>query len=104
MYIAMNHFSVAAGRSEEFERIWRERDSHLDQVPGFVKFHLVRGKDKDDGSHRYASHVIWNTREAFTDWTHSESFRKAHAEKRTPEGLLLSHPNFQGWQAVLGED
>ncbi len=100
MYIAMNHFRVAAGRGSEFERIWRERDSYLNDVPGFVQFHLVRGKDREDGTHRYASHAIWDSHKAFLDWTHSEAFRKAHGEKRTPEGLLLTHPNFQGWHAV----
>lgn len=100
MYIAMNHFSVAAGRGAEFEHIWRERDSYLDDVPGFVRFNLVRGKDDDAGNHRYASHVIWDSRRAFVDWTHSDAFRKAHAQRRTPEGLLLEHPRFQGWQTV----
>ncbi len=100
MFIAMNHFRVASGRASEFERIWRERDSYLDDVPGFVQFHLVRGKDGEDGTHRYASHTVWDSHKAFLDWTHSEAFRQAHGEKRTPEGLLLAHPNFQGWHAV----
>ena len=100
MYIAMNHFQVAAGRSTEFEKIWRDRDSYLDDVPGFVKFHLVRGKDQEDGTHRYASHTVWGSHKAFLDWTHSEAFKKAHGEKRTPEGMLLAHPEFRGWHAV----
>lgn len=100
MYIAMNHFRIAAGRAPEFERIWRERDSYLSEVPGFVRFHLVRGKDFDDGCHRYASHVEWESHQAFLDWTHSEAFRKAHGERRTPEGLLVEHPRFHGWQAI----
>ena len=100
MFVAMNHFRVTAGRGSEFEQIWRDRDSYLNDVAGFVQFHLVCGKDEEDGTHRYASHVIWDSHQDFLDWTHSEAFRKAHAEKRTPEGLLLGHPNFQGWQAV----
>jgi heme-degrading monooxygenase HmoA len=100
MYIAMNHFRIAAGRSAEFERIWRERDSYLSDVPGFIRFHLVRGKDLDDGCHLYASHVEWASRQAFLDWTHSEAFRKAHGERRTPEGLMVEHPRFHGWQAI----
>jgi heme-degrading monooxygenase HmoA len=100
MYIAMNHFSVAAGRGEEFEARWRDRKSYLDTVKGFRQFHLVRGKDEEDGSHNYASHVIWDSRELFVDWTHSEEFRKAHEERTTPEGLILAHPRFRGWQAI----
>ena len=100
MYIAMNHFHIAAGRADEFERIWRDRDSYLHDVPGFRQFNLVRGTDSDDGTHHYASHVIWDSRETFVDWTHSDAFRKAHGERRTPEGLMLEHPRFHGWQAV----
>ena len=100
LYIAMNHFRVAGGRAAEFEEVWRSRDSYLEAVPGFVTFHLVRGKDEDDGTHRYASHTTWADRQAFLDWTHSEAFRKAHASRSTPEGLLLEHPRFAGWDAV----
>lgn len=99
-YIAMNHFRVAAGRGGEFEGRWRDRTSYLDTVPGFVQFNLVRGKDEEDGTHRYASHVIWQNRQAFLDWTHSDSFRKAHASRETPAGLLLGHPQFQGWETI----
>jgi len=100
MYVAMNHFRVAAGRGAEFEDRWRRRKSYLDTVSGFVQFHLVRGKDEEDGTHRYASHVIWDAHQAFLDWTHSEAFRKAHSSRDTPSGLILEHPRFQGWEAV----
>ncbi len=100
MYVAMNHFRVASGRGAEFETRWRERKSYLDAVSGFVQFHLVRGKDEDDGTLRYASHAIWDTRKAFVDWTHGDAFRKAHAERSMPEGLILEHPRFEGWEAV----
>ncbi len=101
MYVAMNQFKVAAGRGDEFEARWRDRKSYLDEVSGFVQFHLVKGKDHDDGAHRYASHVIWDSQEAFEGWTHSEAFRKAHASRQMPEGLILDHPRFMGWSSVL---
>ncbi len=100
MYIAMNHFRVEPGKAERFERQWRERKSYLDDVPGFKQFHLVRGKDDEDGAHCYASHTTWESREAFLDWTHSEAFSRAHGQTRTGEGVLLGHPIFRGWQSV----
>ncbi|WP_371807604.1 antibiotic biosynthesis monooxygenase, partial [Arhodomonas sp. KWT] len=48
MFIAMNRFKVRHGHEEEFERIWRERDSHLQEVPGFIEFHLLRGPEAED--------------------------------------------------------
>lgn len=100
MYIAMNHFHVAAGRADDFEEVWRSRRSYLDEVAGFKEFLLVRGKDDDDGTHRYASHTTWESRQAFLDWTHSDAFKKAHAGSGGTSALLLEHPRFRGWQAV----
>jgi heme-degrading monooxygenase HmoA len=100
VYIAMNHFHVAAGRGEEFEQLWRDRESYLAGVPGFLQFHLVRAAQDEDGTQRYASHATWENEAAFVAWTRSESFRKAHRQRRMPEGLMLGPPRFQGWQTV----
>ncbi|MGB6938999.1 MAG: antibiotic biosynthesis monooxygenase, partial [Xanthobacteraceae bacterium] len=40
MFIAMNRFKVKPSSEEVFEKVWRDRDSYLDRVPGFVEFHL----------------------------------------------------------------
>jgi len=47
MYVAMNRFRIHAGREADFEKVWRERDSQLEQVPGFREFHLLRGDSAD---------------------------------------------------------
>ncbi|MGD9892390.1 MAG: antibiotic biosynthesis monooxygenase, partial [Dehalococcoidia bacterium] len=36
MFIAMNNFKVAPGREADFEERWRDRETYLNQVPGFV--------------------------------------------------------------------
>ena len=38
MFIAMNRFRVAPGSEAAFEAVWRDRDSHLKTVPGFLEF------------------------------------------------------------------
>jgi heme-degrading monooxygenase HmoA len=100
MFIAMNRFRVARGREEVFETMWRERDSHLEGVPGFREFHLLRGSS-DETATLFASHSIWDSAEAFEKWTQSEAFRKAHAQARAPEGTYLGPPQFEGFEAVL---
>ncbi|MDF1564697.1 MAG: antibiotic biosynthesis monooxygenase [Deltaproteobacteria bacterium] len=100
MYIAMNRFTVAEGREEDFERVWRERDSHLAGVPGFEAFNLLRGATAE-GKTLFASHSVWTSHEAFVAWTESEAFRKAHSGARTPEGILLGPPRFEGFEQVL---
>ena len=96
----MNRFSVAEGREDEFETVWRERDSYLHDVPGFQAFHLLRGEPKE-GCTIFISKSKWDSRESFVAWTDSESFTKAHQQARTPKGVLLGHPNFEGYEVVL---
>ena len=47
MFIAMNRFRVAKGSEAAFEQVWHSRDSHLDKVPGFVEFHLLKRPEVD---------------------------------------------------------
>ena len=100
MFIAMNRFQVAKGFEAGFETMWRERESYLDEVPGFREFHLLRGPERED--HRlYASHTVWESEAAFVAWTESEAFRRAHAQARAPKGTYLGHPEFEGFEAIL---
>ena len=98
-FIAMNRFTVNPERGADFEEHWRKRESYLNEVPGFMHFSLLRG----DEPGQYVSHSTWESREAFEAWTKSEAFRKAHAQARTPEGILVGHPRLELWEAVLEE-
>ena len=100
MFLAMNRFAIAPGMEEGFEKVWRERESFLDEVPGFVSFALLRGPS-DDEQTLYASHSVWESREAFDAWTESENFRRAHAQANAPKGTYLGHPNLELFEQVL---
>jgi heme-degrading monooxygenase HmoA len=99
MLIAMNQFQVAPGRGEDFERMWRERESYLADMPGFVRFALLRG---DDGA--YISHSTWASREAFEAWTQSEQFVAAHRSGGSVEGVLTGHPELRIFESVIEEE
>ena len=79
--------------------IWRNRDSYLDDVEGIKDFQLLRGEAEDDAT-VFVSHSVWDSREAFRAWTESEAFAKAHRRARMPEGVLLGHPQFEGYELV----
>jgi heme-degrading monooxygenase HmoA len=102
MFIAMNRFKIAKGSEDGFERIWRERDSYLKQVPGFTSFALLKGPEHEDHI-LYASHSVWESRDAFKAWTESEHFRNAHAQASAPKGTYLAHPDLETFEAVLTE-
>ena len=100
MYIAMNRFKIILGRETEFEKIWKKRDTHLDDVPGFKKFNLIKGKKKDN--HRlYASHSEWNSEQDFVNWTKSDAFRQAHKGAGQHSDIYLGHPEFEGFEVII---
>ena len=96
MFIAMNRFRVKKGSEEDFERVWTSRDTHLQKVPGFVEFHLLRGPENDDHT-LFASHSVWQSKAAFEAWTRSEEFRAAHSRAGDNKPLYLEHPQFEGF-------
>ncbi len=100
MFIAMNRFKIAPGFEEGFERVWRERETFLDEVPGFKAFNLLKGPVTEEHV-LYASHSTWESRAAFDAWTESDAFRKAHAQTSAPKGTYLGHPELETFESVL---
>ena len=97
-FIAMNRFRVARGSEEAFEKVWLSRDSQLNEMKGFVEFHLLKGPQAEDHT-LYASHTVWSSKADFEAWTKSEQFRNAHARagNETTGKLYLEHPTFEGF-------
>jgi heme-degrading monooxygenase HmoA len=81
MFIAMNRFRVAKGSESAFEQVWLSRDSHLDKVPGFVEFHLLKGPEAEDHT-LYASHTVWENRAVFEAWTKSDAATRPERVRR----------------------
>lgn len=99
MFIAMNRFKVFKDAAGEFETVWRDRDSRLPELPGFVEFRLLRGPERDDHV-LYSSHTIWESRAAFENWARSEQFRAAHSGAPRATPLFDGHPQFEGFEVV----
>ena len=96
MFVAMNNFTVAEGKEPDFERAWRERQSYLQDVPGFVQFALLRA----DADREYISHTTWRDRDAFIGWTQSEAFAKGHRQGSLM-GVLEGPPQLKTYEAVI---
>ncbi len=99
MFIAMNRFKVLPGQEAAFEAVWLNRETHLERVPGFVAFHLLRGPAADDHT-LYSSHTEWRSRADFEAWTRSEAFRAAHQAAGDNRPLYLGHPMFEGFEVI----
>ena len=100
MFIAMNRFKIVKGREMDFEEIWITRETQLETVPGFKKFHLVRGNSEETHT-LYASHSTWRSEVDFVNWTKSEAVRVAHKGAGQHSGLYIGHPIFEGFEVVI---
>jgi heme-degrading monooxygenase HmoA len=99
MFIAMNRFKVAPGKEDDFEGIWRGRQSYLKGAPGFVQFALL----KSEAAGEYVSHSTWADRESFIAWTQSEAFAAGHRQGSLA-GILEGPPQISTYEAMIVEN
>ena len=44
----MNRFKIILGKENEFEQVWKTRETFLDDVKGFKEFHLLKGESNEE--------------------------------------------------------
>ena len=49
----------------------------------------------------YASHSTWASKHAFTNWTKSEAFRKAHKNAGSAKNIYIGHSKFEGFEVII---
>ncbi len=99
MYIAMNRFKVKPGSEQAFENIWKNRDSNLKDMAGFVEFHMLKGP-KSDAYTLYSSHTVWRSHSDFEAWTKSPAFRASHKNAGKNDVHYNGHPQFEGFEVI----
>jgi heme-degrading monooxygenase HmoA len=98
MFIAMNRFKTVAGKEEDFERIWKDRETYLQGVDGFIQFALL----KSDSPGEYVSHSTWENRDAFMAWMQSPAFAAGHRQG-SMAGVLDGPPQVSTYEAIIVE-
>ncbi|SEF98882.1 Heme-degrading monooxygenase HmoA [Thalassococcus halodurans] len=99
MYLAMNRFTVPLENAADFEDLWLSRESRLNELDGFVAFHMLKGPE-EDGKLLYASHTVWETEDHFRAWTKSDAFRASHARAGQTRKLHEGAPRFEGFKSI----
>lgn len=104
MYIAMNRFNIVKGSEDEFVKGWENRQSRLNELPGFIGFYLLRCDSLNDGKTTlFASHTMWKNKQDFIHWTTSEQFRDAHKNAGERKALFADAPKFEGFEVVVSK-
>ena len=99
MFIAMNNFKVVAGKEGDFEQVWKTRETHLRDVPGFVRFaskgrrrplHLAQHMGEPGGLRRLDEK--------------SEAFTAGHRQGGSLMGVLEGPPQVRLYDAVIEQE
>ena len=56
----MNRFKIVLGKENDFENVWKNRDTHLDGIKGFKKFNLIKG-DTNESYSLYSSCLLYTS-------------------------------------------
>lgn len=87
MIVVANRIPVAEGYEAAFEERFQNRDWSIKACPGFIRTEVLKPLQ----GACYVVMTYWEDRTAFENWTHSEAFRKAHADR--PPREMFSGPN-----------
>ena len=78
MYVVMNRLTVAPNQAGHLEQGFSQSAGRMRGVPGCLHFTLLR-EEGVAGDPVYVALTPWEDEAAFTAWTESDSFRRAHA-------------------------
>ena len=99
MYMVMNRIPVNKDYWGDFEQRFIKRQKLVDQSPGFIRNLVLRPDDESSDYHIIMT--LWQSRQAFIDWTESESFRQAHEQAReTPREMYAGRNVLEMYEVV----
>lgn len=114
MFVVTNRIPVAEGHEAAFEDRFRNRAHLIDRQPGFIKNQVLRPvrrrfnhetgdweETAEQGFHLVQTY--WETEQAFWDWTRSDSFRAAHAN-RPPAEMFAGSSVLEIHEVALSTD
>ena len=58
----MNRFKIVLGREDDFETVWKSRETHLEGVKGFKRFNLIKGSSNTELYFKEIEFMIKTTR------------------------------------------
>jgi heme-degrading monooxygenase HmoA len=91
LFVSINHIPVKAGREDDFENLFRQRERHVENQPGFISLDILKpgmrsipgGKPEPNGN-EYQVMTRWQSEADFRGWISSDSFKKSHARDTDP--------------------
>mmetsp|Transcript_6176 Transcript_6176/g.13446 ORF Transcript_6176/g.13446 Transcript_6176/m.13446 type:complete len:153 (+) Transcript_6176:20-478(+) len=87
-FVVKNVFKVKQESYTDFENVWKSRESHLKEMPGFIRFAMMKCTNIPG---KYVSETHWANKAAFENWAKSSQFQASHAQPL--QGAQTKRPN-----------
>ncbi|MEI5907422.1 antibiotic biosynthesis monooxygenase [Bacillus spongiae] len=98
MLMVTNNIKIKKGHAHEVAERFKQRKG-IQESPGFIRMQLLISTESEEHDLLKVG-TVWENEEAFTQWTQSDSFKKAHGhgkrgeqkpqeEKSTQEKIML---------------
>ena len=98
MFVTCNRIPVNPEHAAAFEERFGSRAGQVDQMPGFVSFHLLKPKNPTDP---YVVMTFWESEAHFKAWTESPAFREGHGRSSTlPPDTFAGRPVLELYDVV----
>lgn len=82
-FVVKNVFKVKEDSFGAFEDMWKSRESHLHEFPGFMQFAMLKCTNIPG---KYVSETHWASKEDFEGWANSSQFKASHGQGQTKAG------------------
>ena len=108
-FVAMNRFSVVAGKENAFEGRFASRESSLKEYDGFRGFLLLRrdggkqpgdGREIDDG-YTHSTFSVWESKENFDTWMSAQKKGKEGDAKKGGPSIFVKPPVPTFYEGIL---
>ena len=88
MFVSINHIPVKAGREDDFEKMFKERERVVEKQQGFISLDILKpgrksfpGQKPEPNGNEYQVLTRWQSEQAFRSWVGSEDFKKSHSRE-----------------------
>jgi heme oxygenase (staphylobilin-producing) len=98
MFVATNRLKVKKGHGHDLEGRFRQRGG-VERETGFLGFEFWKLDKREADHEEYLVVTHWESKEAHTRWTQSDSFRRAHSGP--PADYILGHGEFSAYDVVF---
>jgi len=99
-YIVINNIPVTDEGRPMFEERFRQRQQQVESTPGFQAFRLLRPLS----GNTYAAFTQWQSKQDFENWTESEAFKQAHANRPPkPPAYYADRPYIKKYTVVTSD-